>query len=184
MGSNEACRYKEALLGETREELAKADAKASILLAATGVAFGALLTAIGNGAWAPGRVQHGDARLTVWISMAFALIGIFLLGSAVKPRLRSRAMGREQLHYFGNVRSYWPSVALWNRRSRLDEGRTAFDEALKLAANDANYEARLDDQLWFLGRTAFRKYRLISLGLWMLSGAVILALLALLLERY
>jgi hypothetical protein len=35
--------------------------------------------------------------------------------------------------------------------------RREFDLALAEAANDQNYDRRLDDQIWFLGQIAFRK---------------------------
>jgi hypothetical protein len=117
--------------------------------------------------------------------MGVALIGICILGSAVKPRLRAREMPRESLHYFGNVRAYWPLFwPLRHRSERIQVGRAEFDIALKNAANDTNYEARLDDQIWFLGRIAFRKYRLITVSLWAFAGAIFLALLGLLLEKH
>jgi hypothetical protein len=181
-GSNQ---YREALLAETREELQKADAKASILLAATGIAFSALLAAAGAGTWTPDKLNHGDAKMAVWCSLALALVGIFLLGSAVKPRLGARALDREKLHYFGNVRAYWPTLwPLTHRKQRLDDGRLEFESALKEASTKTNYEARLNDQIWFLGRTAFRKYRLITVSMWLFAISIGLAVVGLLLERF
>jgi hypothetical protein len=178
-------KYREALLRETREELQKADAKASILLAATGIAFSTLLTALGAGTWSPNKMQHEDARLLIWVSIFLGVLGIVLLGSAVKPRLRAKAMGPEKLHYFGNVRSYWPSAwFIRNRKSRYHECRDAFDVALRRAATEENYLSRLNDQIWFLGRTAFRKYRLITFSLWTFALAIGLAIIGLLLEKY
>lgn len=128
-------RYREALLAETREELQKADAKASILLAATGIAFSALLAAAGAGTWSPEKLHHGDARLAIWCSLALALAGVCILGGAVIPRLRARTMDREKLHYFGNVRAFWPTLwPLRHRKQRRDEGRLAFETALKNAS--------------------------------------------------
>jgi hypothetical protein len=178
-------RYREALLSETREELQRADAKASILLAATGIAFSALLAAAGAGTWTPEKLQHGDARLAVWCSLALGLVGIGVLGSAVKPRFQARAMDREKLHYFGNVRAFWPTFwPLGDRKQRLEDGRLAFETALKKASTNANYEARLDDQIWFLGRIAFRKYRLVTISMWVFAISIGLAVAGLLLERF
>jgi hypothetical protein len=183
--SDMALKYKEVLLGEIREELQKADSKATILLAASGIAFSALLSALGAGTWSPNKMRHEDARLLIWVSIFLGVLGIVLLGSAVKPRLRAKAMGPEKLHYFGNVRSYWPSAwPIRNRKSRFDECRAAFDVALRSAATEENYLSRLNDQIWFLGRTAFRKYRLITLSLWTSALAIGLAIIGLLLEKY
>jgi hypothetical protein len=192
MGTNndtsaERCHYKEALLTETREELQKADSKASILLAASGIAASAVLTALGAGTWTPAKLHHIDARWVSFAAMSSILVGLCFLAAAVKPRMRAKAMDKTRLHYFGNVRAYWPTSSVWSKRQtkrrELQDMRLSFNKALNAASNDANYEDRLDDQIWFLGRTAFRKYRYIAVSLWVFGGGVGLGLLTIVLEK-
>ena len=76
--TNDSTKYREALLTETREELQKADSKASILLAASGIAAGALLSATLSGQWTPNKLHHGDARLFAWISITAGLVGVLI----------------------------------------------------------------------------------------------------------
>lgn len=178
-------KYKEALLAETREELQKADTKASILLAASGIVLGALVTALAAGTWTPSDLAHHDARWSALVAIIIAAFGLCFLEAAVMPRLRSREMAREQLHYFGNVQAYWPA---WFRRRKRNAlmtiARKQFDDDLRKAATDANYSSRLDDQIWFLGHIAFRKYRFVRNGMWLFALSIAIAVLTVILEKY
>lgn len=60
---------KEAILSETREELAKADAKASILLAASGIVFAALLAGGSASSWYPDKLSCHTARSFAWAAV-------------------------------------------------------------------------------------------------------------------
>jgi hypothetical protein len=175
--------YREALLAETREELQKADNKASILLAASGIALSALLTAFAAGTWSPSHLAHRDAELWSWTSISLALIGLFFIGTAVKPRLRSKETRKEALHYFGDVHAFWPRWYRSHGAAGLTTARADFDKALEAASTGENLKKRLDDQIWFLGHIAFRKYRFVNVGLWFFAISILLAILALLTER-
>jgi hypothetical protein len=177
--------YKEALLNETREELQKADSKASILLAAAGIAMTALLSAVASNAWYPGKVHDHTARLLVWGALMLSVLATCALGAAVKPRLRTKSANKADLHYFGNVHEYWPSRwKVRNRRMLVQSHRETFGKALAKAATGENYDDRLDDQIWHLGHTAFRKYKYVSVGIGLFATALILATIALLLEKF
>jgi hypothetical protein len=175
--------YRGALLAETREELQKADNKASILLAASGIALSALLTAFAAGTWSPSHLTNRDAQFWTWTSMSLALIGLFFIGAAVKPRLRSKETERQVLHYFADVHGFWPKWYRIRRAAALSEGRAQFDDALEAASTGENLKLRLDDQIWFLGHIAYRKYRLVDIGLWFFVISILLALLALATEK-
>ena len=180
--SNDVLAYREALLAETREELQRADNKASILLAASGIALSALLAAFAAGTWSPSHLAHIDARVWSWISMTLALFGLAFIGAAVKPRLRPKETTKERLHYFGDIQAFWPK---WYRRHRpgsLAEARAEFDRALEAASTADNMKWRLDDQIWILGHIAFRKYRFVTIGLWLFAISILLATLAALTE--
>lgn len=175
--------YREALLAETREELQKADNKASILLAASGIALSALGSAFAAGTWSPSHLANGDARLWTWISISLALAGLFVIGTAVKPRLHPKETEREALHYFGDVHAFWPKWNSGSRATGLAHGRAEFDRALEAASTEENIKERLNAQIWFLGHLAFRKYRLVDVGLWCFALSIVLAVVALISER-
>ena len=176
--------FKEALLRETREELQKADSKASILLAATGIAYSALLSALIANTWTPNHLHHADARLSIWVAIAFGVVSILLLGAAVKPRLRTKGAANGIPYHFGDVDSFWPSRRPRNTYdTRRQQAKANFMASLAAATPD-DYSHRLDDQIWFLGHIAQRKYRFISLSLWFLTVATALIMLSILLEVY
>ncbi len=180
---SDGVKYREALLRETREELQRADFKASILLAATGIAYSALLTAAAAGSWTPSVLHKNSARLILWSSIILGALGIALLGAAVRPRLRSNNKNPELLHHFGDVHSFWPtSRPRRTRAARTEAARSTFAAALDSAATASNYSRRLDDQIWFLGHIAQQKYRYISLSLSLMGGAVVIAFLGALVE--
>ena len=122
-----AKRYKESLLQETREEPGKADAKASILLAASGIGAAALLTVGTTATWYPGHLRHSPAPVFAWLAVGLALAGILFLGLAVKPRLNPSPRKGQPPHYFGDVDEYYPKW--WRRKSRdelLQRGREQY----------------------------------------------------------
>ena len=93
-------------------------------------------------------------------------------------------MDSTKLHYFGNVRAYWPNLIFKDRDERFNQAHAEFRSALRKAATSENYDARLDDQIWFLGRIAFRKYRFITISIWLFAIAIALGLVTILLETY
>src|SRR4051794_29761262 len=89
------------LLKETREELAKADAKASMLGAAALVVVGAVLGGIIANNWSPAQIGAGLWRATWWLGVGFTLGALVCFGAAVFPRLRAAEIGR--VTYFKDV---------------------------------------------------------------------------------
>ncbi|MEU9761299.1 Pycsar system effector family protein [Streptomyces sp. NPDC047987] len=89
------------LLSEAREELARADNKAGLMLASLGAALTALLGAIGSGIIA---LRHYSVvpQLLLWVGCAACIPALALLGLAVAPRLGDPH--RSRTHYFGDVR--------------------------------------------------------------------------------
>jgi hypothetical protein len=169
--------YKETLLRETREELARADTKASILLAASSIAFAAFLTD-------PDKLSEHSARTLTWIALALTLAGISFIAAAVKPRLRTEHDENPKPHYFGDVEAYRPSWRqIRGRRRELEAARALFGKELADAATATEYEERLTDQVWHLSHIAYRKYRLVSVGMWLYAAALVVALAALVVEK-
>jgi hypothetical protein len=177
MAPTDASTYKETLLRETREELARADTKASILLGASAIAFGALFKD-------PDKLNHHTPRTLGWIALALTLVGICFVAAAVKPRLRAKHAKSPRPHYFGDVEAYRPPWGqIWRRRRHLEKARRRFGTELAEAATAAEYEERLTDQIWHLSHIAYRKYRFVSIGMWWYAAGLLVGLAALVLEK-
>lgn len=91
------------ILREAREELGRADGKASILLAAIGVVIGAIFAAILGGSWHPSHLDNNMQWLW-WGGATTGLAGATAFGSAVFPRTTYRSKRRPGIvAYFGDV---------------------------------------------------------------------------------
>ncbi|MFJ1617505.1 MULTISPECIES: Pycsar system effector family protein [unclassified Streptomyces] len=128
------------LLSEVREELAKADNKAGLMLASLGAALTALLGAIGSGVIAL-RQYAVVPQLLLWAGCAACVPALVLLGLAVTPRLGSPR--RSRTHYFGDARLAMSVVHLERTVRRTD-----------LVSRDLS-------QLAILSQIAWTKYRCI-----------------------
>lgn len=132
--------YARQLLAETREELARADAKASLLFSAFGVISSAVGAVLIADDWSPFQLANGVEWMW-WGGVAASVIALLLLGLAVIPRIR-HATHRERLYFFGHVAEY----------KKFDE----FAKALGKKPPDS-YDRTLD-QVWVISRIAKRKY--------------------------
>jgi hypothetical protein len=141
-------------LREAREELARADGKASILLAATGVAAGAILGGALSAGWSPG--QLGDPWAIAWVGgFASVMAGAGCLVMAVYPRWkRGRTDEAEALYFFGHA-------AKLKSAGEIRQGilQAAQDPLLRTA-----------DQLMHVSRIIERKYGWLSKGIWLLGA--------------
>lgn len=148
-----------ALLASTREELVRADAKASLLLASAGVAVGAVLAAILAGSWRPSALADAVEWLW-WLGALVVSTGLAALGVAVYPRTRTPGPRPATIAYFGDV----------------------------LAADQASLAQRLDaapsskealiDQLWNVSMIVKRKYLAIQYSLWAMASGLVACVLA------
>jgi MFS family permease len=146
------------LLAESREELARADGKASMLLSALGVAIGVIAAALLAGDWSPDRLDR-PYRVVWWVGLAFAGAGSLALCLAVWPRIRH--------HLPGPSATYFDEIALLGSVERV---KTA------LARTDAT--DRTLTQLVAISRIARRKYKLIRWAMLLLGVAIVLVLIA------
>jgi hypothetical protein len=142
------------LLVETREELLRADAKASLLLASTGVAIGALIAGLLARTWSPYSLDNRVEWLW-WVGVAAAAAAVWKLGAAVAPRTKRQGSPPTALAYFADVNAY-------TDRS-----------ALMVALRDSTGESfeRNVDQLQQVSRIVGAKYTLIRRSLWLLVAA-------------
>lgn len=133
------------LLRTAREELARADAKATTLFATAGVAVSAVLGGVVSGQWSPTRL-HGDlARWTWWMGTAVTAVALVCLAAAVYPRTRRRGRDGRITAYFGDV----------TRRTSAELAHALARESG--AANTA-------DQVYEVSRIVERKYTLIKVA--------------------
>lgn len=167
--------FAEVLLDEGREELDRADSKASLLLGGSSVALGAFLGAALGGEWTPGKLHYHPATEWVfWIGVTFAAFGVFLLAWAVLPRTR-HVGDRHQLAYFGHVVKFRErGVALRRdtRKKKVDTAKKNLTDAI-CRASAGSFE-RTVDQVWTVSMIVQKKYRRIRYGLFCYGIAAVL----------
>ncbi|TDO36282.1 hypothetical protein EV643_12012 [Kribbella sp. VKM Ac-2527] len=145
----------EVILAAAREEIGRADAKASILLAGAGVVVGALLASALSSDWSPARLVLAAAILW-WLSIAAVALGLGMLGYCIYPQTKRIKNGGSVISYFGDV------VGL----SRL-QLEAALEESV------AEPRSAVLDQLLQVSAIAARKYWAISAALrLMLFGTI------------
>jgi hypothetical protein len=153
------------LLSESREELTRADGKASLLLAALGIGISAILAAILAGDWSPFKLAE-PYQGCWWAGSFFAGVSFGCLCLAVYPRVTHGSASRG-VTYFGDVAGLQTVNEL---RSALKRSQTALAE-------------RSVTQLHVIARIADRKYRFIRWGLQALGAAILLTVAAVLLAQ-
>lgn len=147
------------ILVESREELTRADGKATLLLAALTIVLGALASAVFSGQWTPPPADSPAAPLLILTALA-AANALVSLGAAVYPRVRRRSgPPREGVGYFGDL------VAL--TRSQM--------EAALRATSTLD---RTLDQLQQIAPIVEVKYKALRVALWSTVISAVLALLA------
>lgn len=154
--SSELCAQ---LLTETREEIARAEGKASILLAGAGVAASAVV----GGALSSDLTLLGAAGVVQVVAAASALamlMGIWALGAAVMPNVGTPVAGR--VRYFTDVLQYEQSTQ--KLKDALDKEAELGDE-------------RTLHQLIAVSGIVKKKYRRTEMGEWLIAAAVGLAVL-------
>ncbi len=147
------------LLTEARDELTRADQKASILLAGTTVAIGAVVSGMIASGWRPDELTPPWSL--VWqAGGALGLAGTSALVAAVYPRTRHGVDDEAQLFYFGHA-------------ARI---ATVSDLARELRRSSEDTFTRSADQLWRISRVVTTKYRFVRAAIWLLAVATILTL--------
>lgn len=150
-GSDESTMRAHALLTAAKEELTRADGKASLLLAAVGVAAGALLSALLSRNWSPSTLSNGIEWLW-WLGASSWVLAIGSLGHAVYPRTVRKGPAPRFVGYFGDV-------------VRLKSTEEVNAGVIRSAEAGIDYEI---DQLGQISRIVATKYQSIRLGLWLL----------------
>lgn len=160
-----AAEHAKVVLAAAREELTRADGKASVLLASAGVVIGALTAALLAGTWDPSDLWNG-IEWVWWVGVASAAVAVGALGYAVYPRTTYRGTIPGTIAYFGDV------VATPRRRLEA-----------RLQSTGANGHVALLDQLVAVSVIVDRKYRALQLALWCLAVAGLACVSAVLVSR-
>jgi hypothetical protein len=93
--------YIAGLLRETREEMVRADQKASILLATVGVVVGVAAAALVQVKFAPSALP-GSVQWLWWVGVVLTTAGTVAFGATIMPMLGSGGDGRT-VQYFGDI---------------------------------------------------------------------------------
>lgn len=153
-------RYTTGLLDRTRQELDRADAKATTLLAGLGVGVGAALAGIFAGAWSPRDLLILGA-IGWWIGSATALMGVLQLVYAVYPRTTPPVEGRPvPAAYYGDI---------------VDAHDKKMDVSDKIRQAGAREFDALADQILQISLIVRKKYKGIRRGIWWVSVGVAIA---------
>ncbi|NYV73158.1 Pycsar system effector family protein [Streptomyces sp. UH6] len=147
----------ERLLADLRTEIARADTKASVLVAALGITAGAFSGLIAGQKWSPSDLTGAGAPLW-WVGCVALVVSLISLLSAVWPRYRRATWTPgHPLSYFGDIQ----------QAARLG----LLDDALRETGRDP--AAGLSSALAESSRIATRKHQWIRLGLFSYCAGVI-----------
>lgn len=147
-----------AMLVEVRDELTRADGKASILFAAMGVAAGVLAAAILGGDWNP-RDLHSPWEAVWWVGCVAGATSGALLALAVYPKITNRHSGAP--------------ITYFNEIAQLRDTET-LDKSLK----NLSEEDRVLKQLYSVSKIVRKKYLFIVWSMRLLALALPLMALA------
>ncbi|WP_062209266.1 Pycsar system effector family protein [Streptomyces sp. NBRC 109706] len=151
-------RLAEQLLAEVRVEIARADSKAALLVAALGLGAGLFGGMTTSGDWSPGALPPAG-RLSWWLGVVALMVALAAFLLAVAPRFGSGEWTPEApLTYFGDIHQ----AAV---RGRLREA---------LSATEAAPDRRLVQALEFNSRIASVKLRWVRHGLVAVAAGVVL----------
>ena len=154
------------ILAESREELARADGKASILLAAASLIAGVVLTAILAGDWRPGDLAV-CAQVGWWAGTLSGGVGIVALATAVYPRTKYRgARPPSVIAYFGDV------------------AITPVDKLEERLRDTASSNDAVIDQMKAIAWVVDRKYRGIQIALWAFALSALLCIASVVVDRF
>jgi MFS family permease len=154
------------LLAESREELTRADGKASLLLAALGIGLSAILGAMLGGDWTP-FVLVSPWELIWWVGAGLAGVSLISLCVAVWPRV-THDSGQSGVTYFGEAARF----------------ETVGELTAALKRTETDPVARTVLQLHVISRRADQKYAAIRVGLVVLGLAIALTLAAVLGDHF
>lgn len=155
--------YVRRLLDETRDEVTRADTKASIVLAAAGIVVGILLTGFVTGDVSLAG-QRWYVGLFAWVAATGLIGGVGVVGCAVYPRIGKPEKGRAR--WFAEIQQY-------------GEDEEALSQTVEADRDDRTRDLH---QTRVLAGIVGRKYLLTKVGMWLLGVGFAAAALAALLS--
>lgn len=146
------------MLEEARADVTHADQKASVLLAALGIGFGAVLGGQLSSNWDSSRLTT-FGQVLWWLGVVAAVLSVAAAALAVWPRYKLDDRPTYGITYWGHAASFDDPKQL---RAALD-------------AQEVSSTARTSHQLWSLSRVVLRKYRYVRAALILaaVSGALL-----------
>lgn len=150
----------QAILEEARAEVSSADHKASMVLAALGIGFGAVLGGLLAGDWAPSNLP-GWGEVLWWSGAALATASVTSAAMAVWPRYRPSRQDEPV--------TYWAHVA---RFSSYEELCSHLDTHPTTTAN------RTRRQMWEISLIVTKKYRYVRTAFVFAGTSILLFLVA------
>lgn len=147
------------MLIEARDDVKHADQKASVLLAALGIGYSAILGGQLSGNWDSDSLSC-VGQVAWWVGVVLAGFSVIAAALAIWPRYRIDAAPKYGITYWGHVAGFEDAGAL--RKS--------------LETTKADPMERVTDQLWRLSRIVLLKYRYVRAALLLAgSGAILLS---------
>jgi len=145
------------MLEEARDDVKHADQKASVLLAALGIGFGAVLGGQLSAGWDSSSLS-ACGQVLWWVGVAVAVLAVAASALAVWPRYRLDDRPKYGV-------TYWGHAAAFDDPHQL---RTALEE------QEVNSTARVAHQLWSLSHVVLKKYRFVRAALVMAATSGLL----------
>jgi len=136
------------LLGHAREELNRADNKASITLASAGIGFGAFLGGAVSGDWQPFDLGN-CVEWVWWVGALLFVVGVCAIASSVWPSTETKTDDK--------IPSYYQRVA------KLPD-----TTALRSAMESVDLDEILIEQLLVISKIVRKKYLKLRIGLGLL----------------
>jgi hypothetical protein len=161
--TNETETLASTLLVETREELARADGKAAMLLAAFSLFVGVVLAGLIAGEFSPADLNCTGQKLW-WVGCSAIGGSLVILAGAIYPRLK-HGEAEGPISYFGHAAGKKVPVV---------------EAALKRQVS--NSRSRTIEQLVVVSDIVWQKYRAIQIALWVFGVGAILCFVGVLLD--
>lgn len=149
------------LLAHAREEVTRAEAKASFILAAGGIAAAALLPSLLASDWTPGSWTDSPTAKLWWVGSTLYALAIAILGRTLWPRTETSTPDANQ------APSYYRRIASYSNHKDLAAALSKV-EPLDL----------VHEQLYEVSKVALAKYKLLKTALGLLGIAGILVVVA------
>lgn len=146
------------LLAEARNDVTHADQKASVLLAALGIGYGAIIGGQLSAQWDSGSLSPAG-QVIFWVGVIVAALSVGAAALVIWPRYKLDDHPEHGLTYWGHVAAF--------------DDMKELEQALEKQGSFA--EERTLHQLWRISRLVLKKYRALRLSLLLgaLSGVLL-----------